>query len=90
LITLPSVSGLSVTLVVDSRGLIALILGLKLPWESVAVLMDKNVVLDVLLCPHAAIATERVNTATKGPRTMQPMSCAEPTCYRRTMTSMTL
>ena len=71
---------------VDSRGLIALMLGLKLPWEIVAVLMDKNVVLEVLLCPHAAIATERVSTATKGPRTMQPMSCAEVSSFWRKMT----
>jgi hypothetical protein len=40
--------------------------GLKLPWEIVAVLMDKRVGPDFLLCPHAASATERVSTTTSG------------------------
>ena len=57
--------------------------GLKLPWEIVAVLMDKKVVPDVLLCPHAESATVRVSPTARGARTMQPMSCADHTCYRR-------
>ena len=60
-------------MVVDSRGLTALMLGLKLPCEIVAVLMDKKVLPDFLLCPHPASATERVSTTTKEPRTMQPI-----------------
>ena len=43
----------------------------------------------VLLCPHAARATVRVSPTARGARTMQPMSCADHTCYQRSMTPMT-
>ena len=63
-------------------------LGLKLPWEIVAVLIDKKVAPDFLLCPHAASATERVSTTTIGRRTMHSMSCADLTGYWLQVPSM--
>ncbi len=46
--TRPSASGLNITFVVDSSGLITLIPGEKLLSEIVAVLIDKNVTPDFL------------------------------------------